>query len=225
MRVLDVAAGNGNFAIAAARLGAQVTASDLSPRMVELGSERSNAEGVDIEWKEGDAEALPFPASEFDLVASVFGAMFAPRPALVATEMFRVARPGGSVAMANYGAGYLSRLSDLIGRFSTQPTPDLPSPFLWGDPDEVRRRMKPHAATVEVEPMTLRFEFASFADWEARFANANPPLMAMKQLLPPAAYDGLIRDAWALAEELNVGTTSMVVESAYLAVTAATPPP
>src|SRR5690348_11874920 len=105
MQVLDVAAGNGNFALEAARIGADVTASDLSPRMIELGEARSSAEGLRITWAEGDAEALPFPSSSFDVAASVFGAMFAPRPELVAAELFRVVKPGGVVAMMNYGMG------------------------------------------------------------------------------------------------------------------------
>ncbi len=221
MRVLDVAAGNGNFALAAARLGAEVTATDFSPRMVELGRARSAAEGSQITWMEADAESLPFGDSEFDIVASVFGAMFAPRPELVASEMFRVVRPGGRVAMANYGfEGYLGRLSALIGRFSTSPSVELPSPFLWGDPAEVRRRLRLHAARVEVESRVLRFEFSSFDDWRSRFESSNPPLMALRQIVPAPAYEGLARDAWALAEELNVGATTVVVESSYLAVVA-----
>jgi ubiquinone/menaquinone biosynthesis C-methylase UbiE len=105
--VLDVAAGNGNFAVAAARRGAIVTASDLTPRMVELGRTRSAAGGWHIEWAEADAEQLPFGDASYDLVASVFGAMFAPRPHLVASQLFRVVKPGGLVAMANYGlAGF-----------------------------------------------------------------------------------------------------------------------
>ena len=200
--VLDVAAGNGNFAIAAARVGARVTATDATPRMVELGAERTGAEGLDVDWREGDAEALPFEAATFDVVASVFGAVFAPRPSLVAAEMFRVVRPGGVVAMANYSPeGYLWRLSELIAGFSTRPGVSFPSPFLWGDEDEVRRRLEPHAATVAVSRYTLTLAFSSYDDWRVRFADVNPPLMAMKALLPPPAFDGLLRDAWALFEQ------------------------
>jgi ubiquinone/menaquinone biosynthesis C-methylase UbiE len=97
--VLDVGAGDGNFALAAAREGAAVVASDLSPGMVERGRERSRAEGFEIEWVEADAEDLPFNDARFDCVGSVFGAMIAPRPELVARELFRVVRPGGTVGM------------------------------------------------------------------------------------------------------------------------------
>jgi hypothetical protein len=152
--------------------------------------------------------------------------MFAPRPEVVASEMFRVVKPGGAVAMAAYGPeGYLGRLSELIGRFSTQPTPGIPSPFLWGNEAEVRRRLRRHAAAIEVEMRTLRLEFASFEDWRGRFANANPPLMAMRRILPPPAHQRLLRDAWALAGELNVAPTGIAVESGYLAVVARKPPP
>src|SRR5258706_4815928 len=224
LRVLDVAAGNGNFALAAARRGGVVTATDLSPRMVELGRARSAAEAFSIEWGEADAESLPFPDAGFDVVASVFGAMFAPRPTVIAAEMFRTVRPGGTVAMANYRPeGYLMRLSDLMGGFSTQPAPELPSPFAWGDPAEVRRRLEPFAADLQLEARVLHFEFESFSDCQARFAGVNPPLMGMKALLPAAAYDGLIQDSWSLAQELNVGTGAVVLESGYLAVLATSP--
>ena len=215
LRVLDVAAGNGNFAIAAARLGAEVTATDFSPRMVELGSARSVAERLRIRWMEADAESLPFPDAEFDVAASVFGAIFAPRPEVVAAELFRVVRPGATVAMANYAGGYLERLSELIGRFSSGSGPALPSPFLWGDEEEVRKRFAPHAATVDFERGALHLPFVSFEDWRTRFAAANPPLMAMKAMLPPPAYEGLERDAWTLREQTG--------DSDYLVVVATSP--
>lgn len=217
MHVLDTAAGNGNFAIAAARRGAHVVGTDVTPRMVELGSARTAAEGLTVEWREADAEALPFATGSFDLVGSVFRAMFAPGPELVASEMFRVVRPGGIVAMANYSPeGYLWRLAELIAQFSTRPGVVFPSPFLWGDKAEVRRRFAPHAASIEVAHRTLRLEFASFDDWHASFASANPPLMAMKALLPPPAFEGLLKDAWVLAEESP--------ESTYVEVVATSPP-
>src|SRR5712691_1677597 len=114
MNALDVAAGNGNFALAAAGRGAKVTACDLTPKMIEMGRARGKAEGRETEWIECDAEALPFPDASFDVVASVFGAMFAPQPERVASELFRVCRAGGLVAMANYSPyGFLSSMSAL----------------------------------------------------------------------------------------------------------------
>lgn len=221
IKVLDIAAGSGNFALAAARLGGEVTASDVTAHMVELGRVRSRAEGLDIRWLEADAESLPF-AQRFDVSASVFGAMFAPRPELVAAEMFRATRPGGLVAMANYGsAGYLGRLSGLIEAFSSAPLSALPSPFLWGEPDEVRRRFSGLASEVAIEPRTLTFRFDSIEVWHEEFANTNPPLMALKQMLPPAAFEGLIARAVALVKELNRARDGRVVlESSYLSVIA-----
>jgi ubiquinone/menaquinone biosynthesis C-methylase UbiE len=220
-KILDVGAGSGNFALAAARMGAVVTASDVTAHMVQLGRERSLAEGLDITWLEADAESLPFTEA-FDVVASVFGAMFAPRPELVAAEMFRAARPGGVVAMANYGSGgYLGRLSDLIATYATAPPSALPSPFLWGEPDEVRRRLRGLASALMVEPRTLTFRFTSLEAWREEFANTNPPLMALKQMLPLAAFEGLIARAVALVDELNLARNgSVVLESSYLSVIA-----
>ena len=220
MTVLDVAAGNGNLAHAAARLGARVTASTSAAH--GRTAARHRAEGIDITWVEADAESLAVVSNGFDLAAFVFGAMFAPRPELVAAEMFRAVRPGGVVAMANYSsAGYLGRLSDIIGGFSSTPPSSLPSPFLWGDADEVRRRFHGLASEIEIVPRTLTFRFASLAAWRDEFADVNPPLMALKQILPPAAYDGLIAQAVALVEELNrAGDGSVVLESGYLAVIA-----
>src|SRR3989442_3212912 len=112
MSVLDAPAGNGNFAIAVARRGAKVTATDITPKMVDLGRARTAAGGLTIEWSEADAEKLPFADESFDVVASVFGAMFAPQPLLVAAEMFRVAKTGRLVAIGNFRPdGYLRRRS------------------------------------------------------------------------------------------------------------------
>ena len=224
--VLDVAAGNGNFALEAARLGARVTASDFTPHMLDLGSERSRQEGLDIEWLEGDAESLPFPDASFDIVASVFGAMFAPRPDLVASELFRVVRPGGVVAMANYGiGGFLGRLSTVIAAFSTTPAPTMPSPFLWGDEAEVRLRFERLAASIEVEPRTLSLHFASMAEWEASFAASNPPIMAMKTILPPEGYERLLEQSRELVDAMNTARDGggITLESDYLVVLATSP--
>src|SRR5438105_23450 len=142
MKVLDVAAGNGNFALAAARRGAKVTACDLTPKMVELGRARGAADGSHLEWIEGDAEQLPFSDASFDLVASVFGAMFAPQPQRVASELFRVCGSGGLVAMANYSTdGFLSSMSSLCPRYSNPLPIALSSPFDSRDGAVVQTRI------------------------------------------------------------------------------------
>jgi ubiquinone/menaquinone biosynthesis C-methylase UbiE len=223
--VLDVAAGNGNFAFAAARRGAVVTASDLAPRMVELGRARSAAGGVNIEWIEADAEQLPFADGGYDIVASVFGAMFAPQPALVAAELFRVAKPGGLVAMANYSpGGYLGRLSETMASFSARPAFELPSPFLWGDEDEVRRRFAPHTDSIDLSRRQLSFESSSIETFLEFWESTNPPQNALKAMLPPESYQKVIEAIRVLAEELNESTTGhSKVSSPYLLVLARKP--
>lgn len=222
--VLDVAAGNGNFAIAAAQRGAHVTASDLTAKMIELGRARSAAEGLDIDWQEADAERLPFPDDRFDVVASVFGAMFAPRPEQVAAELFRVVKPGGIVAMANYAhVGFLGSCADLLLKYSLAPPggAELPSPFEWGDPIEVRRRFEGKASSLRLETRTVTFAFPSvdvgFAFWE----RTNPPLMALKMMLPPERYQRLRTEGAGLMRAMNAATDgTLVLDSEYLSVIA-----
>jgi len=224
-RVLDVAAGNGNFAFAAARRGAVVTASDLAPRMVELGRARSASGGLNIEWAEADAESLPFADAGYDIVASVFGAMFAPQPAVVAAELFRVVKPGGLVAMANYSpGGYLGRLSDVLASFSARPAFELPSPFAWGDEDEVRRRFAPHADSIEFSRRQLSFESNSIDAFLEFWEATNPPQNALKAMLPPESYSKVNEANRALVEELNESTAGhSKVSSPYLLILARKP--
>src|SRR5437879_1626728 len=204
MKVLDVAAGNGNFALAAARRGAAVTATDLTPQMVELGRKRSAKAGATITWSEADAEELPFDDGAFDVVASVFGAMFAPRPQLVAAEMFRVITPGGLVAMANYSpGGFLGRLSELIASFSAHPAFELPSPFAWGDEGELRRRFAEFASSLEVRYRTLFFESESVPAFIEFWEKTNAPQAALRAMQPPETYAKGLAAERQLVEELN----------------------
>lgn len=220
--VLDVAAGNGNFALAAARKGAMVTASDLTPQMIELGRARSSAAGMNIEWTEADAEQLPFSDDSFDVVASVFGAMFAPRPKLVASELFRAVKPGGLVAMANYApGGFLGRLSELMASFSARPALDLPSPFLWGDADEVRRRFANTADSIDVRHRLLSFESSSVEGLLKFWEETNAPQNALKEMLPADAYQKVVAAFVTLVEQLNESTDGSVkVSSPYILVLA-----
>ena len=222
MTVLDVAAGDGNFAIAAARGGAAVTASDLTPRMVALGRARSEAEGFAIAWQEADAEELPFGADRFDVVASVFGAMFAPRPERMAAELFRVVRPGGIVAMANYASrGFLGQFSALMTQYGPPAPTALPSPFLWGDADEVRQRFAGLASVIEVEERTLTFAFDSVEQGLEFWERTNPPLIALRSIAPPETYRALWEQAARLLAELNRADNGrLVLDSEYVQVIA-----
>jgi SAM-dependent methyltransferase len=205
VRVLDVAAGDGNLAVAAAKRGAAVSACDLTPRMVELGRARSAAAGLAIEWVEADVEDLPFPAGGFDVVASAFGAIFAPRPHLAAEEMFRVVRPRGLVAMANYAeAGVLGRITALASGHLPPPDATVPSPYLWGDAEEVQRRLRGLAEAVDVRKRTGTFEFASVEDGVAFWDRTNPPMAAFRSVLPDDVYQDVVVAGLArLFRELN----------------------
>jgi SAM-dependent methyltransferase len=207
VEVLDVAAGTGNFALAAAATGANVVASDYAPRMLELGRARTAEAGARVEWMEGDAESLPFADGGFDVVASVFGAMFAPRPDLVASEMYRVCRPGGLVAMANYTpTGFLADFSRLLGSFSNPPPMPLPWPFDWGIPDVVRKRLGELSSSLVLREEPLAFT-ADFVLWE----RTNAPTIALRQALPPDRYGEFRRKAEALMDGRELASTYLVV--------------
>jgi ubiquinone/menaquinone biosynthesis C-methylase UbiE len=138
-RVLDVAAGTGNTAIRAAEAGAHVVASDLTPENFDAGRREAAARGVEVEWVEGDAEALPFEDADFDVVTSSFGALFAPDHQKVAAEMLRVCRPGGTIGMANFRpVGVGAEFFELFGRYAPPPPPGALPPLLWGTEDHVR---------------------------------------------------------------------------------------
>ena len=221
VKVLDVATGNGNFAIAAATRGGVVTACDLTPHMLELARARGVPARVQIEWLIDDAEHLSFADGSYDLVASTFGAMFAPRPDLVAGELLRVCRDGGLIAMANYSwDGFLGEMAKLFTRYSTRLPLDLPSPFEWGDPDVVNRRLGA-ARDIEVRPGTLRWNFdsvdAALDFWEA----TNAPTIALKATVAPERYEEFRRDARRLMEDINGARDGGVeLNSSYVSVLA-----
>src|ERR671919_1345941 len=144
--VLDVGAGDGNFALACAREGASVVAVDISPGVVERGRARSQEEGYDIEWLVGDAEDLPFEDARFDCVGSAFGAFIAPRPDLVARELLRVVRPGGTVGLTAWTPdGVMAEMFGIGSRFAPLD-PDQPPSELWGDEATARERLPPPTA-------------------------------------------------------------------------------
>jgi ubiquinone/menaquinone biosynthesis C-methylase UbiE len=138
MRVLDVAAGSGNASIPAAKAGADVTASDLTPELFDAGRRRAEEEGVALEWVEADAERLPFDDASFDVVMSSIGAMFAPRHQQVADELVRVCRAGGTIAMLNWTPeGMIGALFRTMGPFAPPPPPGAQPPPLWGSEEHV----------------------------------------------------------------------------------------
>ena len=139
MRVLDVASGTGNAAIPAAQAGADVTASDLTPELLEAGRRHAEAQGLELEWVEADAESLPFGDESFDVVMSSIGAMFAPHHQEVADELVRVCRPGGTIALLSWTpGGMLGALFRMMGPFAAPPPPGAQPPPLWGSEDHLR---------------------------------------------------------------------------------------
>ena len=221
MEVLDVAAGSGNFALSAAERGARVTASDLTPRMVEMGRGRSNAAALPVDWLEADAEQLPFEADRFDVVASVFGAMFA-NPERATAELFRVAKVGGSVAMANYTSnGFIGRLGDLVASYAPSGSEMEPSPFLWGNPQEVGSRLGSRAVSIRTEPRKLTFTFLGPEDAWQVLERANPVIVALGSVFPEVTYRELGERVIEMMRELNTGEDGrLTLESDYLLVVA-----
>ncbi len=142
MRVLDVACGSGNLAVIAARNGCITQGVDIASNLIAQARARAATEGLYIEFCEGDAEALPYGDGEFDAVVTMFGAMFAPRPEVVAEELFRVTKPGGFVAMANWTPeGFIGKMFEVFKKHLPPPPAGIPSTMLWGDEPTVRERL------------------------------------------------------------------------------------
>jgi ubiquinone/menaquinone biosynthesis C-methylase UbiE len=217
--VLDVAAGDGNFALACAREGASVVASDLAPGMVERGRARSEEEGYDVEWVEADAENLPFEDGRFDCVGSVFGAMIAPRPRVVAEELFRVVRPGGTVGMTAWTKeGFTAELFAL-GR-SYAPPSDQPLSDEWSIEENVRERFDGLAARFEIEIRKLDWHADSPDELVTMLGTSAPPWVAAKQTLPPERWESLVAEALELARRWAGDARPIELESKYAQIVA-----
>lgn len=156
--LLDVACGTGNLAIPAAKRGAAVTGVDIAPNLLVQARERAAAEGLTITFDEGDAEALPYPNASFDVVVTMFGAMFAPRPELVASELARVLKPGGLLAMANWNPASFSGKMFRLGAQHAPPPPGIAPPVLWGDEATVRVRLAPDFSNITTELIPIDFD-------------------------------------------------------------------
>jgi SAM-dependent methyltransferase len=216
-KVLDVAAGNGNVSLAAARRWCDVTATDYVPALLDRARERADAERLDIEFREADAEALPFQNSAFDVVVSTFGVMFTPDQDQAAAEMLRVCRPGGKIGLANWTPeGFVGQLFKTIGRY-IPPPPGAKSPALWGTRpriDELFGRQAPEIVTRE---RSFMFRYRSPEHWIDVFKTTYGPLLKAFAVLQPAAQMELHQDLVALVGRFNrSGSSAMVVPSAYL---------
>ena len=217
-RVLDVAAGNGNATLAAARRFAQVTSTDYVPALLEKGRARAIAEGLSVTFETAYAESLPYADGSFDVVLSTYGAMFAPDQARTASEMMRVLRPGGRLGMANWTpSGVIGRLFKVIGAHLPPPA-GLQSPALWGS--------KPHLATLFADAADIachvrhfNFRYSSAAHFVNVFREFYGPTHKAFAALDATRGAALEADIVALLEELNVGgPDSLVVPGEYLEV-------
>ena len=159
VRLLDVACGSGNQSIPAAQAGAIVTGVDIAPNLLEQARARAASEGLSIQFDEGDAEKLPYDDAAFDVVVSMFGAMFAPRPELVASELVRVCRPGGKIVMANWTPeGFIGQMFKVTGKH-VPPPPNMPSPVKWGDEATVRERLRDGIADLQMTRRMCPFSY------------------------------------------------------------------
>ncbi|MCW2604067.1 MAG: Methyltransferase type 11 [Pseudonocardiales bacterium] len=179
-RVLDVAAGSGNASIPAATVGASVTATDLTPELLQIGSQRSAGLGLDIAWAEADAEHLPYIDSEFDAVLSCVGVMFAPFHQPVADELVRVCRPGGTIALINWTpSGFIGQLFAAMKPFAAAPPAGASPGPLWGDEAHVRSLFGDSVSHLTAERRTLAVDtFASASDFRDFFAAYYGPTIA-----------------------------------------------
>jgi SAM-dependent methyltransferase len=157
-RMLDVACGTGQMAIPAARAGARVTGIDIAENWIAQARTQAAAEGLDARFDVGDAEAMPYQDAEFDLVISMIGVMFAPRPERAAAELLRVCRPGGRIVLGNWAPdGFVGEFFRTVGQYV--PPPPMPSPLLWGDEATVRERLGEGVSDLRMTPRTLRFDY------------------------------------------------------------------
>ena len=215
-RVLDVAAGNGNATLAAARRFADVVSTDYVGSLLERGRERAEAERLAVTFQEADAEALPFADASFDVVLSTFGVMFTPRQEQAASELIRVCRPAGKIGLANWTSeGFIGHLFKTIGKY-VPPAPGVRSPALWGSESYLDRLFGAKAA-IAAERKTFVFRYKSPAHWVETFRNYYGPVLKAFAAIDPPAREALEADLYALIERFNVADDgTLLVPGEYL---------
>lgn len=215
-RLLDVACGNGNLSIPAARAGAIVTGIDIAPNLLAQGRSRAAAAGLKITFEEGDAENLPIETGAFDIVVSMFGVIFAPRPDIVASELCRVCRRGGQIAMANWTpTGFIGKLLRVTGT-RVVPTVGVPSPLQWGDEDIVRNRFRNQISDIKMTRCraVLKLPFPVKDAVEFYRMHYGPTQRAFESL--PESSQGVLRrdleNLYSDHNEATDGTTQISAE-------------
>ena len=218
-RVLDVAAGNGNATLAAARRFAHVTSTDYVPSLLDKGARRARAEGLDVEFRVADAEELPFEDGTFDVVLSTFGAMFTPDHKRPAREMLRVTRSGGRIGLANWTPdGFIGELFKIVGTYLPPPA-GLKSPALWGTEPHIVELFGAKADDIRTTRKHFNFRYRSAAHWVQVFRDYYGPTHKAFAALDAALQKSLEADIVALLSRLNVGgNRSLIVPGEYLEV-------
>jgi ubiquinone/menaquinone biosynthesis C-methylase UbiE len=216
-KVLDVAAGNGNASLAAARRWCEVVATDYVPALLERARERAAAERLPIEFREADAEALPFEDGSFDVVVSTFGVMFTPDQERAAAELLRVCRGGGKIGLANWTPeGFIGQLFKTIGKHVPPPA-GVKSPALWGTQARVVELFERHASSIATAQRSFVFRYRSPEHWLDTFRTYYGPVLKAFAALAPEGQAALQHDLLALVEQANRAKDgSMVVPSQYL---------
>ncbi|MCB1957538.1 MAG: class I SAM-dependent methyltransferase [Rhodocyclaceae bacterium] len=217
--VLDVAAGNGNFTLAAARRWAEVTSTDYVPALLERGAERAQADRLAVNFHFADAEDLPFTDGLYDVVASTYGVMFTPNQEQAAAEMLRVCRPGGRIGLANWTPeGFVGRIFKIIGRYLPPPL-GVKSPALWGTAAHLDTLFGAGASAIRITEKSFAFRYRSAAHFMEIFRSYYGPVHKAFGALDAERQASLHQDLMDLIAEFNVATDgTMVVPSAYLEV-------
>ena len=219
-RVLDVAAGNGNATLAAARRFARVTSTDYVPGLLEGGRRRAAAEGLDITFEVADAEALPYPNGSFDVLLSTFGVMFAPDHQRAADELLRVCRSGGRVALGNWVPdGFVGEMFRTVSSHAPPPRGVTPPP-LWGTEDHVRELFGDRISELRTTRRTVMQRFRSSEHWIEVFRTWFGPIKMAFARVGPDGEEALAADLRDLHERYNVDDRSLVLPSDYLEIVA-----
>jgi ubiquinone/menaquinone biosynthesis C-methylase UbiE len=218
-KVLDVAAGNGNVSLAAARRWCEVVATDYVPALLDRARERAAGERLALTFREADAEALPFADASFDVVVSTFGVMFTPDQDRAASEMVRVCKRGGKIGLANWTPeGFIGQVFKTIGKYMPPPA-GAKSPALWGTRARLADLFEPHATSIKSGQRNFVFRYRSAEHWLEVFKTYYGPVLKTFAALEPAAQAALAQDLKALIGQFNrSGNDSMVVPSEYLEV-------
>ena len=222
--VLDVACGTGNVAIPFARAGAVVTGVDIATNLLVQARERAAADGLPIAFDEGDAEQLPYPDASFDVVASMFGAMFAPRPELVAEQLGRVLKPGGRLAMANWNPESFSGKMFRVGSGHVPPPPGLPPASLWGDDATVRQRLTPYFDDIRTELIPVDFDMpmnpAATVDFFRKYFGPTHVAFSRLDEAGQARFTAALEELWSAANVAEDPANHTLVRNEYLQVLA-----